>query len=200
MATKHKRRKKLIDKKFQIPIALTLAATGLVMLVFHFVIVDYLITASRHGAVLEPRPFLHIVPMMAVLVFAYYWLGIVVSHRIVGPAYRLIQTMKGLNSGDFSIRAHLRQGDGLKDVASELNELADSLEARKSGHLDALSQLRDAVRSGANEQELLEWVSEAESMWASADEIVAGAEHSLDPVIDRALDPADPADQADESE
>ncbi len=200
MAAKHKRRKKLIDKKFQIPIALTLAATGLVMLVFHFVIVDYLITASRRGAVLEPRPFLHIVPMMTVLVLAYYWLGIVVSHRIVGPAYRLIQTMKELNSGDFSIRAHLRQGDGLKDVANELNGLADSLEARKTGHLDALSQLRTAVRAGSNKQELLELVSEAESMWASADEIVARDEPSSDPVLERGLDAADAANGADQEE
>ncbi len=170
---KHKRRKKLIDKRFQIPIALTLAATGLVMLIFHFVIVDYLIASSRRGAVLEPRPLIHIVPMMAVLVFAYYWLGIVVSHRIVGPAYRLIQTMKELGAGDFSIRAHLRNGDGLKDVATELNSLADFLEARKTGHLDALGQLRTAVRAGATESELLVLVQEAESMWASVDEVVA---------------------------
>lgn len=170
---KYKRRKKLIDKSFQIPVALTLAGTGLVMLLFHTIVVEYLISASRRGAVLEPRPLLHIVPMTVVLVFAYYWLGIVVSHRIVGPAYRLIQTMKELIAGDFTIRAHLRSGDGLKDVATELNGLAESLEARKSAHLEAMADLRDAVAGGEDKTVLLELIDEAISSWASADEVLA---------------------------
>ncbi len=173
MATKHKRRKRLIDKRFQIPIALTLAGTGLVLLVFHFVIVDYLIASSRRGAVLEPRPFLHVVPMVAVLVGAYYWLGIVVSHRIVGPAYRMIQTMKELSHGNFAIRANLRDGDGLKDVALELNGLAESLEARKAGTQQAFSDLRAAVTSDADSKSVLALINEAESLWDSTDEVIA---------------------------
>lgn len=49
------------------------------------------------------------------------------SHRIAGPAYRLIKSMERIRCGDVSFRVNLRRGDHLTEVASEMNNLLDWL-------------------------------------------------------------------------
>ena len=169
---RYKRRKKLIDKRFQIPVAVTLALAGLVMMVFHLVIVHYLAEQSRAGRVIDEPGYLYVVPMVLVLGIAYYWIGIVLSHRIVGPAYRLVQTMRDLEKGNFDIRARLRQGDGLKDVATELNELAEALSDRKRQHTELVAELRVAVDGGASDAEIRAVVGKLEGVWLSDEESV----------------------------
>lgn len=167
----HKRRKKLIDKRFQIPVALTLAGTGLVMLVFHLVIVDYLAEASRSGQVINTPGTFYVAPMVVVLGIAYYWIGIVLSHRIVGPAYRLIQTMRDIARANFDVRARLRKGDGLKDVASELNGLVEALGDRKREHAELVAGLRAALDDG-DDGEIRAALDRLEGPWSSTEETV----------------------------
>jgi len=49
------------------------------------------------------------------------------SHRIAGPAYRLVKSLERIRSGDISFRVNLRRGDHLSEVAAELNNLLDWL-------------------------------------------------------------------------
>ena len=49
------------------------------------------------------------------------------SHRIAGPAYRLLKSMERLRSGDLAFRVHLRKGDHLVELADELNRVLDYL-------------------------------------------------------------------------
>jgi hypothetical protein len=49
------------------------------------------------------------------------------SHRIAGPAYRLIKSMQRIRTGDVGFRVTLRRGDHLTEVATELNNLLDWL-------------------------------------------------------------------------
>ncbi len=49
------------------------------------------------------------------------------SHRIAGPAYRLIKSIERIRSGDISFRVNLRRGDHLTEVAAEMNNLLDWL-------------------------------------------------------------------------
>lgn len=49
------------------------------------------------------------------------------SHRIAGPAYRLIKSMERIRTGDISFRVNLRRGDHLTEVAAEMNSLLDWL-------------------------------------------------------------------------
>ncbi|MHC5062432.1 MAG: hypothetical protein ACYTG5_00490 [Planctomycetota bacterium] len=53
--------------------------------------------------------------------------GLRYSNRIVGPTQRLCTIMRKLQEGDLTVRAHLRRGDYLRDLASELNRLIDWL-------------------------------------------------------------------------
>jgi hypothetical protein len=51
------------------------------------------------------------------------------SHRIAGPAYRLIKSMERMRSGDIAFRIQLRKGDHLTEIADEMNRLLDWLNA-----------------------------------------------------------------------
>jgi len=53
--------------------------------------------------------------------------GLRYSNRIVGPTRRLCSIMRKMREGDLTVRAHLRRGDYLKELAQELNSLIDWL-------------------------------------------------------------------------
>ena len=49
------------------------------------------------------------------------------SHRVAGPAYRLMKAFGELKSGDLDCQIRLRRGDHLTEVADSFNELVDWL-------------------------------------------------------------------------
>lgn len=150
-----RRRRYLIDRRFQLPVALTLAGLGTVMLVYHLIVVHFVVEGARAGAIVSTQPLYTMIPLVLILVIAAAWLGIHVTHRIVGPAYRLIQTTHAYTDGDYTVRSHLRKGDALKDVATALNELGDALESRSRDHALLRRSLRAAVEADAPKAELL---------------------------------------------
>lgn len=58
-------------------------------------------------------------------------IGIIASHRIAGPVYRMIKFLDTVRSGDYSQRLHLRKRDELKDLAEAINRLVEKLESEK---------------------------------------------------------------------
>jgi len=50
------------------------------------------------------------------------------THRIIGPTVALKRHIRALKDGLYSHRVHLRKHDELKDMAADLNELAEILE------------------------------------------------------------------------
>ncbi|MGB2705394.1 MAG: HAMP domain-containing protein [Candidatus Omnitrophota bacterium] len=58
-------------------------------------------------------------------------IGILASHRIAGPVFRMIRFLGNVTSGDYSQRLHLRKKDELKDLAEAINRLVDKLESEK---------------------------------------------------------------------
>jgi len=57
-------------------------------------------------------------------------IGIITSHQIAGPIYRIIIFVNGLTKGDCARRLHLRKGDDLQDLADALNKLAEKMEKK----------------------------------------------------------------------
>jgi len=72
------------------------------------------------------------------------WLGIVASHRIAGPLYRLKRTMEQVTAGDRKVRFSVREKDQLGDVAELFNEMMDAVASREE-------ELRAAVAKAADE-------------------------------------------------
>lgn len=57
-------------------------------------------------------------------------LSVVVTHRMIGPTYSFVRQIRALKNGDYYARIVLRKHDEFKDVAKELNELAEILECK----------------------------------------------------------------------
>jgi len=58
------------------------------------------------------------------------------THRIIGPTIALKRHIRALKDGLYSHRVHLRKHDELKDMAADLNELAEVLEQYKNRETD----------------------------------------------------------------
>lgn len=59
--------------------------------------------------------------------------GVLLSHRIAGPALKLRRAMEELARGDLAVRVALRRGDLLQPLAAAFNLMAASLRARSRG-------------------------------------------------------------------
>jgi len=59
-----------------------------------------------------------------------YYVGLRLSHRVVGPLKRVTRILEAIGAGDFSQRLILRQGDVLEDLAKSINRMAESLQKR----------------------------------------------------------------------
>lgn len=57
--------------------------------------------------------------------------GILASHRIAGPVYRMIKFLEELTKGDYTKRVILRKTDELQDLAAAINKLVEKLESEK---------------------------------------------------------------------
>ena len=58
-------------------------------------------------------------------------IGILASHRIAGPIYRMIRFLDTVTKGDYSQRLRLRKHDELKDMAEAINKLVERLERER---------------------------------------------------------------------
>lgn len=68
--------------------------------------------------------------VIVVSVFSAVSVGILcifVSHKIVGPLYRLRRQIQKIGQGDFNVDFHIRADDQMQDLAMSLGEMTSSL-------------------------------------------------------------------------
>lgn len=53
-------------------------------------------------------------------------LGLLFSHRIAGPVYRIGKTLRDISKGNLGLRIRLREGDELVDLADTINNLTEN--------------------------------------------------------------------------
>ncbi|PIP67848.1 MAG: hypothetical protein COW92_04315 [Candidatus Omnitrophica bacterium CG22_combo_CG10-13_8_21_14_all_43_16] len=54
-------------------------------------------------------------------------LGLLFSHRIAGPVYRITKTLEEIIKGNLGLKIKLREGDELVDLAYMINNLTDNI-------------------------------------------------------------------------
>jgi len=54
-------------------------------------------------------------------------LGLLFSHRIAGPVYRISKTLEEITKGNLGLKIKLREGDELVDLAYMINNLTDNI-------------------------------------------------------------------------
>ncbi|MDD9946986.1 MAG: hypothetical protein OXU20_38440 [Myxococcales bacterium] len=74
--------------------------------------------------------------------------GILVTHRLVGPAYRLRAMIGDVANGHWAVRGRLRKGDELQDIFQAFEGMVESLRAAQREEIalldDAIQKAREA--------------------------------------------------------
>lgn len=165
MAEKYRRKKILVDKRFQLGISLRiilcLACYLLLfclMAVFSPLLVVLAHNASEmeiQGAMAEILVFVKNLLLPLALTFACLALHcMLLSHRIAGPAYRLKRTFEAARDGDLSIDVRLRKGDYLTDVADGWNEMITRLREDAGRAKELAAAIAASVPGGEEQAEL----------------------------------------------
>jgi methyl-accepting chemotaxis protein len=81
--------------------------------------------------------------------------GIVVTHRLVGPAYRLKMLLREVRDGRLVVRGRLRKGDELQDIFEAFQEMILSLRAAQEQEIALLEAAIDRARQAGVPQEAI---------------------------------------------
>ena len=57
-------------------------------------------------------------------------LSILYTHKMVGPTYAFRRHIRSLEKGEFHVKTRLRKSDAFEELAGDLNDLSDALEAK----------------------------------------------------------------------
>ena len=91
---------------------------------------------------------------LGVLLPATLLVGVLMTHRIAGPAYRLESYLNEVEKGEADALCRLRQGDELKDLCAQLNRALTAVDARGRVWPAEESLGSPATNQAAPEQEL----------------------------------------------
>lgn len=81
-----------------------------------------------------------IVVAMALLVALIGLAGIVVTHKVAGPVFKMKRMFRQVGEGKLSLRERLRKGDELQDFFEAFDQMLGSLRDRQRAKIDRLDQ------------------------------------------------------------
>lgn len=126
------------------------------------------IQADAHAA--DQRVLLSIIGGVAFLVFSLGLTGIYVTHKVVGPAYKMRLLINEVAAGHLRLAGRLRKGDELQHVFLAFANMVESLreaQAREVAELDAA--IEKARETGADEATIRGFVEVRDRMNAALD-------------------------------
>ncbi len=92
----------------------------------------------------------------AALVALLVLMGIIITHRIVGPVHRLKRMLRRVSTGRLVVEERLRKGDELEDLFDTFLQMTYSLRAMQAARLATLDgALRRAEASGSTPADVL---------------------------------------------
>lgn len=98
---------------------------------------------------------LKIIGGILLLCLALGFTGIMVTHKVVGPAYKLQLLLRHLANGRMELVGRLRDGDELQDVFIALSDMVNSWRRIQEEEIADLEQGIDAARAaGCSEQQI----------------------------------------------
>lgn len=107
---------------------------------------------------------------IALLTLALGLTGIVITHKIIGPAYRIRKLLATVARGHLKVDGALRKGDELQDVFGAFNDMVTTLRARQSEEIAQLdAALQRARASGVSDRDLQAFRSLRDRMQSQLD-------------------------------
>ena len=79
------------------------------------------------------------------------WVGIMFSHRIAGPWYRMEVILREIAEGSLTARVNLRKGDELQSLGDAINEVTDNLRVMAKENVEYIDSLDDTLKSFEDE-------------------------------------------------
>jgi methyl-accepting chemotaxis protein len=70
--------------------------------------------------------------LSGIFLIAITGIGIVFSHKVAGPMFKIKSVCNSINTGNFGKRIALRPGDDFREVVAELNKALNTLHASQS--------------------------------------------------------------------
>ncbi len=110
--------------------------------------------SAEEDAKVRNKIIIGIVALVAILSLALGFTGIIITHRIVGPAYKLKLLLSDVAGGRLNVHGGLRKGDELQDVGLAFKAMVVALRDRQAEELAVVDEII-AAADGA-EPELLE--------------------------------------------
>ena len=127
----YKRRIIVIDPKFQVKLSFIVAMIVFISaLIYPFTFIElidlfikkYNLPANMVTD-LRNQLILLLVVIQIIISFISFCAFLFISHRIAGPVYKMLVTLKKLNNKEDVELITLRKGDNFKDLANEINTL-----------------------------------------------------------------------------
>jgi nitrogen fixation/metabolism regulation signal transduction histidine kinase len=86
---------------------------------------------------------------LALLVAALWFAGIIVTHKVAGPLYKMKRQIRALERGSLQVPTPLRKGDELKEFFDAFNDMVRALRARQQRDVERLDDVLSGLESAA---------------------------------------------------
>ena len=135
---KHVRRTKVVDGRLQYRIIAVMLSTIVAsLLLFGAAAGLYALLARGTGQGPSAPRLLSILPALLIndllIMILIIIVGIVMTHRIAGPAYRIEADIERALSGERGVRVRLRRRDAYADLAGKVNQLLERIDGARAG-------------------------------------------------------------------
>lgn len=126
---------------------------------------DFIAFIEAESIKADRRVLVAIISGILCLVLALGITGIVITHRLVGPAYRIKQLIGEVREGHLNIHGGIRKNDELKDIFTAFEEMVSSLRSEREKEINQLdAAIAQAKEAGLSEEALQNFVEIRERM------------------------------------
>ncbi len=94
--------------------------------------------------------------------------GIMVTHRLVGPAYKLRMLLNEVSAGKLRLAGRLRKGDELQEVFEAFREMVESLRGAQAEEIAQLDAAIEQCRQAGVQNDSLQGIIEVRDRMQSA--------------------------------
>lgn len=112
--------------------------------------------AAEEDAKIFRQIVIGIVALVLILSLALGFTGIIVTHKVVGPAYKLRLMLGDVAAGTLNIRGGFRKGDELQEVGEAFKDMVKSLKTRRAEELAQLDEAIAAAKESSADEAVLE--------------------------------------------
>jgi nitrogen fixation/metabolism regulation signal transduction histidine kinase len=107
--------------------------------------------------------------VLLLLVIGIGMAGIVVTHRVAGPIFKMKRQIRDVGEGHLKIPGKLRKGDELVEFFEAFDQMVRSLRARQEHEIKLLDQALESIKGKASEKDIEPLIAVRDEMQSALD-------------------------------